>query len=54
MIFKVDEGMHIASSVWGDERNPLVVLLPGGGADKECMEPDWRAAWESRILDDSS
>ena len=36
MWFKVPSGLQIAASCWGSERDPLVVLMHGGGQTRHA------------------
>ena len=38
MIYTVGEGIRIASSAWGDQDDPLVLLLPGGGQTRHAWD----------------
>jgi pimeloyl-ACP methyl ester carboxylesterase len=42
MMFKVESGLRIAASVWGNDEDPLVILLPGGGQTRHA----WKRAGE--------
>ena len=42
MIFTVKSGLRIAASVWGNDEDPLVILLPGGGQTRHA----WKRAGE--------
>ncbi len=36
MRFKVDSGLEIAATVWGNENDPLIVLMHGGGQTRHA------------------
>ena len=38
MMFTVDEGIRIAATSWGNENDPLVMLLPGGGQTRHAWD----------------